>query len=161
MYLGYQNNEIKFYTEIIPENIEFYPDVEWKETRDEYVLDGEKYVLKDNAWEEKQRQKERERINALTMTKRVLALGLQELGITYTQLKELISSNEQAQLEWDLCVELERGNPLLDVMGAQLGVTPEQLDNMFRIANGEAPVINEAPAEDIESEEDTEQVEGE
>lgn len=149
MFLGYQNKIIKFYLESIPEHLEFYPDVEWVETQDEYVLsdDCTEYVLKDKAWEEKQRQKERERLNALTMTKRVLALGLQELGVSYSQLKELISSNEQAQLEWDLCVDLQRGNPLLDIMGAQLGVTPEQLDNMFRIANSEAPVINDIELE--------------
>ena len=77
------------------------------------------------------------RISKLTCTKRVFALMLQELGITYTMLKELIATNEQAQLEWDLCVELQRSNPLLDVMAMQLGVTAEQLDGLFRYANGE------------------------
>ena len=80
-------------------------------------------------------EQEKEYIKTLTMTKRVFALALQNIGITYTQLKTLIASNEQAQLEWDLCVELQRGNPLLDVMAAQLDVTPEQLDEMFIMAN--------------------------
>lgn len=80
---------------------------------------------------------EEERISNLKCTKRVLALMLQQLGISYTQLKELIATNEQAQLEWDLCVELERSNPLLDIMGQQLGITPEQIDNIFKFANGE------------------------
>ena len=88
-------------------------------------------------YEAEQELKERERVNKLTCTKRVFALMLQELGITYSQLKELIASNEQAQLEWDLCVELERGNPLLDVMASQLGITSEQLDGLFKYANGE------------------------
>ena len=61
---------------------------------------------------------------------------LQELGVTYSQLKELIATNEQAQLEWDLCVELERENPLLDIMASQLGITSEQLDVLFKHANG-------------------------
>ena len=65
---------------------------------------------------------------------------LQELGITYTMLKELIATNEQAQLEWDLCVELERKNPLLDVMALQLGITAEQLDGLFKYANGEITI---------------------
>lgn len=81
--------------------------------------------------------REKERIGNLTMTKRVFALGLQEYGITYNQLKQLIATSEQAQLEWDLCVELQRKNPLLDVMAAQMGITPNQLDVMFRRANGE------------------------
>ena len=90
------------------------------------------------AWgltEEEQQEQEKERIKSLTMTKRVFALGLQQMGITYSQLKELISTNEQAQLEWDLCVELQRSNPLLDTMALQLGVTSEQLDYMFIKAN--------------------------
>ena len=65
---------------------------------------------------------------------------LQELGITYTMLKQLIATNEQAQLEWDLCVELQRSNPLLDVMAMQLGITSEQLDGLFRYANGEITI---------------------
>ena len=76
-------------------------------------------------------------VNVLKCTKRVLALCLQKFGISYTQLKELIATNEQAQLEWDLCVELERSNPLLDIMGKQLNITPEQIDNIFKFANGE------------------------
>ena len=90
------------------------------------------------AWgltEEEQQEQEKERIKSLTMTKRVFALGLQQMGITYSQLKELISTNEQAQLEWDLCVELQRSNPLLDTMALQWGVTSEQLDYMFIKAN--------------------------
>ena len=42
-----------------------------------------------------------------------------------------------AKLEWDLCVELHRNNPLLDIMAAKLGVTSQQLDYIFRAANGE------------------------
>ncbi len=83
---------------------------------------------------------EKERIAKLTCTKRVFALMLQELGISYTMLKELIATNEQAQLEWDLCVSLERQNPLLDIMALQLGITSEQLDGLFRYANGELTI---------------------
>lgn len=101
-----------------------------------YIWDGEKVIV-DPDYEEKQAQKERERIGNLQVTKRVFALALQQLGISYSQLKELIASNEQAQLEWDLCVELQRKNPLLDVMAAQLGVTSETLDMIFKRANGE------------------------
>lgn len=81
---------------------------------------------------------EKERIGNLKCTKRVFALMLQELGVDYlTVLLPLIESNSQAKLEWDLCVELERKNPLLDVMAGQLGITPDQLDGLFKYANGE------------------------
>ena len=108
--------------------------------------ESERYIYQDGGiilnpnYEAEQAQKERERIAKLTCTKRVFALMLQELGITYTMLKELIATNEQAQLEWDLCVELERQNPLLDVMAMQLGITSEQLDGLFRYANGELTI---------------------
>ena len=104
----------------------------------------------DNAWyltelcpmktDEEKELEENIRISKLTCTKRVFALILQELGITYTMLKQLISTNEQAQLEWDLCVELQRSNPLLDVMAMQLGITAEQLDGLFMYANGEITI---------------------
>ena len=90
--------------------------------------------------EEQKELEERERIAKLTCTKRVFALMLQELGISYGMLKQLIATNEQAQLEWDLCVELQRSNPLLDVMALQLGITAEQLDGLFRYANGEITI---------------------
>ena len=103
---------------------------------DHYIWNGSEIVLNPN-YEEEQAEKERERVGNLQVTKRVFALALQQLGITYSQLKELIASNEQAQLEWDLCVELQRKNPLLDVMAAQLGVSSETLDMIFKRANGE------------------------
>ena len=88
--------------------------------------------------DEQKEQEEKERINNLTCTKRVFALMLQEVGIDYiTQLKPLIESNPQAQLEWELCVELQRGNPLLDVMAAELNITGEHLDLIFKFANNE------------------------
>lgn len=100
------------------------------------IIENGIMVINSN-YEKEEEEKEKERISHLKCTKRVLALMLQQLGITYTTLKELIASNEQAQLEWDLCVELERSNPLLDVMGQQLGLSPEQIDKMFKYANGE------------------------
>ena len=129
----------------------------------EIMVDGEPTI--DPEYEAKQAQAEAERIANLTLTKRVFALALQEYGITYTQLKELIATNEQAQLEWDLCVELERKNPLLDIMALQLGVTSVELDYIFQKANGEdvePPVkedeVIEEPVEDTD-EQVTEQVE--
>ena len=111
-------------------------------TMEEYNEDPLKYivnkqgllVLNPNYNEEKKKQEE-DRVASLTCTKRVLALALQQLGVSYTKLKELIATNEQAQLEWDLCVELQRSNPLLDIFAEQLGVSKETLDNIFIKAN--------------------------
>lgn len=109
-------------------------------------------------YKEEQERKEKERVGKLTCTKRVFALMLQEMGIDYlTMLKPLIESNSQAQLEWELCVELNRNNPLLDVMALQLGVTPEKLDGLFKYANGEITIDEfRALLEPVEVQDETE-----
>jgi hypothetical protein len=123
-------------------NIEVSEDIftAYSETPNKFIWNGET-IVENPDYEVEEEEKERERINGLKCTKRVFALMLQELGIDYlTMLKPLIESNSQAQLEWDLCIELERNNPLLDIMAGQLGVTPVQLDGLFRYANGEITI---------------------
>lgn len=111
--------------------------------------DTEEYIAE-------QERKEKERVGKLTCTKRVFALMLQEMGIDYlTVLLPKIESNPQAKLEWDLCVELERQNPLLDVMALQLGITSEKLDGLFKYANGEI-TIDEFRALLVKTDEDIE-----
>lgn len=100
-------------------------------------------VIDIQAWgytEEEIEEKEKERIKSLTCTKRVFALMLKELGISYIQLKELIASNEDAQLEWELASTLLRSNPLIDVFGEKLGLSSEQIDKLFLFANGEITI---------------------
>lgn len=130
MYLGYQNGKIKFYTEEML-NPSFYQLDKQEYTEDEYVLDGEEYVLKDEAWEEKQRQAERERIAKLKLTKREVFLGLyQAKGVTPEMIKAQIT-DPQALIEFEYANDYYRGNPLIDIVGATLGITPEQLDKFF------------------------------
>lgn len=94
--------------------------------------------------EEKAEQKA-ERISHLKCTKRVLVLILEQLGLDYfEQIEPLINANRQAKLEWELCVELERNNPLLDVIGAELNITPQQIDAVFKYANGEIDTLEVA-----------------
>lgn len=68
MYLGYKDEKIKFYTEQ-PLDTTLYGIDRIEETDEEYVLDGEQYILKDEAWEDKQAQKEKARIQELYMTR--------------------------------------------------------------------------------------------
>lgn len=100
-----------------------------------------RYPVINPNYEEELAQQQAERVARLSCTKRDFALMLQELGVDYfTQLKPLIGSNPQAQLEWELCERLYRFNPMLDLMAGQLGVTPEQLDGLFKYANGEITI---------------------
>ena len=102
-----------------------------------YIVQDGKLIENPN-YEEQKAAREKERISHLKCTKRVFVLMLEQMGLDYfEQIVPLIKANRQAELEWELCVELERANPLLDLIGAQLGVTPEQIDNLFKYANGE------------------------
>lgn len=81
---------------------------------------------------------EKERISNLKCTKRVFVLMLEKIGLDYfEQIEPLINNNRQAKLEWELCVELERSNELLDVLANELNITSKQLDLLFQYANGE------------------------
>ena len=87
---------------------------------------------------EEKEERERERIGNLQCTKRVFVLILEQLGLDYfEQIEPAINANRQAKLEWELCVELQRKNPLLDQLALQFGVTSKQLDDLFKFANGE------------------------
>lgn len=109
----------------------------YTENIDKYIFNGETIVLAPD-WEEKEKQKEKERIARLSCTKRDFVLMLQKQGISYKNtLKPLIESNEQASTEWELCERLYRFNPLLDEMAGELGITSEQLDIIFKKINGE------------------------
>ena len=86
------------------------------------------------AWgytEEEIQEQERKRINLLSMTKREMFLGLyQAKQITPDMLKAKIT-DPQALIEFEYANDYYRGNPLIDVIGAQLGFTTEQLDRFF------------------------------
>lgn len=86
------------------------------------------------AWgytEEEKQEQERERLNLLSMTKREMFLGLyQAKQITPDMLKVQIT-DPQALIEFEYANNYYRGNPLIDVIGGQLGFTSEQLDRFF------------------------------
>lgn len=78
------------------------------------------------------RERDKENIAMLKMT----ALDFineceKELGLTYTVFKNLMDLNPEVEKQLRYCNHVFRGNPLLDQMAAGLGITPEQLDEMF------------------------------
>jgi len=113
-------------------------------TTNEIKLHPNKVIVQDGVlilnpdYEQEEEEKERQRVANLTCTKRVFVLMLEQLGFDYfTQIQPLIDANRQAKLEWELCVELQRKNPLLDIVASEIGVTSEQLDKLFKFANDE------------------------
>ncbi len=64
---------------------------------------------------------------------------MQAKGITRTQIRAMIENNEtlsilereMALIDFDEALNFYRGNPLIDTLGATLGITSEQLDQFF------------------------------
>ena len=75
---------------------------------------------------------ERERIAKLSLTKREVFLGLyQAKGVTPEMIKAQIT-DPMALIEFEYANDYFRGNPLIDAVGAVLGITPQQLDCFFQ-----------------------------
>ena len=151
MYLGYQNGKIKFYTEE-PLSQEFYNLDKIEETQDEYVLDGEEYVLKDEAWEEKQIEQEKAHIQELSMTRSdffdgtIMAWGIgqDELFILIQNLLETLPIEVVKKMiainNFRNALNFYRKHDLFKMIVAmpikltetmQVVVTDESLDNFF------------------------------
>ena len=136
MFYIQQDNKIVLFDEnleTLQNTIAFMPqyqDLEIKEVQEGYVIyDFELMTVEE--MEAKETQKERERLNLLSMTKREMFLGLyQAKGITPDMLKAQIT-DPQALIEFEYANDYFRGNPLIDVIGTQLGFTTEQLDRFF------------------------------
>ena len=95
-----------------------------------YIWDGEAIII-DPEYEQKQAQKEKERIAKLSLTKREAFLGLyQAKGVTPEQIKAQIT-DPMALIEFEYANDYYRFNPLIDVVGNALGITSEQLDRFF------------------------------
>lgn len=77
-------------------------------------------------------QKEKERIAMLKMTPRDFLLAVVDMGVDYSKIKELMASNPQVEIELQYCNNVYRGNPLLDQLCGNFGVTAEQLDELFK-----------------------------
>lgn len=92
---------------------------------------------------EQQAQKEAERIARLSLTRGDVFRGLlQAKQTTRAQLRAMIEAmpeetqeqvvaKELALIDFDEALNFFRGNPLIDALGAQLGITKEQLDKFF------------------------------
>lgn len=143
MFYIIENNNIQCANYIFENWCKEYPTL----TMEEYSAHPNKVIIVGNElqpnpnYDEEEAEKERERVGNLQCTKRVFVLMLEELQLNYfEQILPVIEANRQAKLEWELCVELQRKNPLIDQLASQFGITSEQLDNLFKYANGEITI---------------------
>lgn len=99
---------------------------------------------------EKQAQKERERIAKLSLTRGDVFRGLLiAKQVTRTEIRAMIENNEtlsilereMALIDFDEALNFYRGNPLIDTLGATLGITSEQLDKFFETGDYNALLV--------------------
>ena len=74
---------------------------------------------------------EQERIAMLKMTPRDFLLAITSMGVEWVQIKALMAENPQVEIELNYCQYVYRGNPLLDSLCENFGITSEQLDKLF------------------------------
>ena len=71
------------------------------------------------------------------LTSRQLRLGLVLNGISLSSVEAAIDAiedetdREVARIEWEYATTFERSHPLVNQIGAALGLTPEQIDAMW------------------------------
>jgi hypothetical protein len=125
-----QGYEIKEYTTSETKQEE----VENPETGEMELVEYIETTTHIEAWgytEEEIALQEKQRIAQLKLTKREVFLGLyQAKGVTPDMIKAQIT-DPQALIEFEYANDYYRGNPLIDIVGATLGITPEQLDKFF------------------------------
>ena len=103
----------------------------------EILVDGEVQI--DTDYEAREAQKERERLDSLSMTRGdVFEAIILAKGLGKAQIRTMI---EQAELDditkalylnrFDEALEFYRGYPLFDLLGQTLGITPKMLDKFF------------------------------
>lgn len=115
-----------------------------KANQDWYKIVDNKVVKKsDEEYEQEQAEKEAVRIANLHMTRGDIFRGLLlAKGVARADVRSLIEAmpeetpeqrvkKELALIDFDEALEYYRGVPLIDTVGKQLGITPEQMSNFF------------------------------
>lgn len=130
MYLGYQKEKIKFYTET-PLDKELYSLDRIEETEAEYVFNGDEYVLKTAEWETQQLQKAKDAKYTEALTKAYTYLGS---GDAYYELREGITfeaSDSNISKLTSCMLDLGRQEAFADA-GDDITKIIENLINIFK-----------------------------
>ena len=120
-------------------------------------------------YQQEQTQKERQRLDLLSLTKADVLLALyQDKGITPEDIKTMLKDNVPALIKFDYASSYYRGDEVVNALGLALGYTTEQMDYLFE--NKAFPPKVEEPTDtdsdtdsdiDTDTDNDTEQAEDE
>lgn len=144
------------------------------EVLEDIYLNSEKYIYKYNEivlnpdYEAEQAQKERERLDGLSMKRGdvfealILAKGLGKAEIrSMIENAELDATTKLLYLNrFDEAIDFYRGYPIFDLLGEQLNITPAMLDEFFETKDYKkliAPVEEEEPTVDEVTEPESEE----
>ena len=143
----------------LKDGLEFIGYTSIEETDEDYVLYKGSFLTK-----EKVQQKERERLDNLSMTRGdVFEALILAKGLGKAQIRAMI---EKAELDditkalylnrFDEALEFYRGYPIFDMLGQALGITGEMLDKFFETKDYKELIDKEDNEETSETEEETE-----
>ncbi len=108
------------------------------------------YPIPDPDFEQKIIEKKREALSNLSLTKREVFLALYEAkGITPDEVKAQIDDPAQL-IEFEYANEYYRGNPLVDLIGAKLGYSTDDLNYLF--------INHELPNKEVENDKENQNV---
>lgn len=96
-----------------------------------------KRLVRNPNYEQEEAERERQRIMELKMTPLDFLKALELLGITYEQVKAIMEANPLVEREMRYCSNVYRKHPMIEQFAQQYGITSEQLDYIFKKANGE------------------------
>lgn len=141
-----KNNDLIILTsstrEELEQQLQFMVYTSIEETDINYILYNGNYLTPEEV-----EQKERERLDHLSLTKREVFLAIyRDKGITPEQIRSMLTSDE-ARIEFDYANDYYRGNPLIGQLGEALGYTPTQLDVLFE--TGEIPQFENDNIEEV------------
>jgi hypothetical protein len=89
-------------------------------------------IIENPNYETERLEEEAKRIAMLKMTPLDFIKALEEVGVSYAQIKELCNTNEEVEKQLRFCNHVYRGNPLLDKLCGSFNVTTEQLNELFK-----------------------------
>lgn len=70
------------------------------------------------------------------LSRRQLLLTLLSVDLTETQIDAALADNPSGMIEWRAASQFERHHPLIDALGQHFGLPAEQIDDLWRYAQG-------------------------